>query len=113
MDVLVYADVTGGECLPRSLPPDRVSLLPSGCLLEWHSFEAEGHACPRGNACLSIKTVALTVYGSLSRFCLQLRKGYLRVEPLPCRSIRKEVREEFSEGRDPVHLSSPMTGVSL
>ncbi|PKI71922.1 hypothetical protein CRG98_007690 [Punica granatum] len=44
MDAPMYADVAGGECLARSFPLDRVSLLPGGCLLEWHSFEAEGHA---------------------------------------------------------------------
>ncbi|OWM68097.1 hypothetical protein CDL15_Pgr016297 [Punica granatum] len=41
------------------------------------------------------------------------QRAYLRVEPLPCRSIRNEAREEFSEGRDPMHLSSLVTGVSL
>ncbi|PKI78373.1 hypothetical protein CRG98_001241 [Punica granatum] len=39
--------------------------------------------------------------------------GYLRAEPLPSQSIREEAREEFSERREPVHHSSPMTGVSL
>ncbi|OWM89282.1 hypothetical protein CDL15_Pgr008273 [Punica granatum] len=40
-------------------------------------------------------------------------RGYLRAEPLPCQSIREEAREEFSERREPVHHSSPVTGVSL
>ncbi|OWM63054.1 hypothetical protein CDL15_Pgr026228 [Punica granatum] len=40
-------------------------------------------------------------------------RGYLRVEPLPCQSIREEAREEFSERREPVHHSSPVIGVSL
>ncbi|OWM87875.1 hypothetical protein CDL15_Pgr008321 [Punica granatum] len=39
--------------------------------------------------------------------------GYLRAEPLPCQSIREKAREEFSERREPVHHSSPVTGVSL
>ncbi|PKI62731.1 hypothetical protein CRG98_016876 [Punica granatum] len=40
-------------------------------------------------------------------------RGYLRAEPLPCQSIREEAREEFSERRELVHHSSPVTGVSL
>ncbi|OWM77822.1 hypothetical protein CDL15_Pgr004516 [Punica granatum] len=40
-------------------------------------------------------------------------RGYLRAEPLPYQSIREEAREEFSERREPVHHSLPMTGVSL
>ncbi|OWM76628.1 hypothetical protein CDL15_Pgr009193 [Punica granatum] len=43
----------------------------------------------------------------------RLRRGYLRAEPLPCQSIREEAREEFSERREPVHHSSPVTGMSL
>ncbi|PKI74544.1 hypothetical protein CRG98_005086 [Punica granatum] len=39
--------------------------------------------------------------------------GYLRAEPLPYQNIREEAREEFSERRQPVHHSSPVTGVSL
>ncbi|OWM84209.1 hypothetical protein CDL15_Pgr026160 [Punica granatum] len=39
--------------------------------------------------------------------------GYLRAEPLPCQSIREKAREEFSERREPVHHSSPVTDVSL
>ncbi|PKI60440.1 hypothetical protein CRG98_019181 [Punica granatum] len=42
----------------------------------------------------------------------QLRE-YLRAEPLLYQSIREEVREEFSQRREPVHHSSPMAGVSL
>ncbi|OWM78297.1 hypothetical protein CDL15_Pgr003895 [Punica granatum] len=43
----------------------------------------------------------------------RLPRGYLRAEPLPCQSIREEAQEEFSERREPVHHSSPVTGVSL
>ncbi|OWM75357.1 hypothetical protein CDL15_Pgr021073 [Punica granatum] len=41
------------------------------------------------------------------------RRGYLRAEFLPCPSIREEAQEEFSERREPVHHSSPVTSVSL
>ncbi|OWM68064.1 hypothetical protein CDL15_Pgr020652 [Punica granatum] len=39
--------------------------------------------------------------------------GYLHAEPLPYQSIREEAREEFSERREPVHHSLPVTGMSL
>ncbi|OWM80236.1 hypothetical protein CDL15_Pgr026476 [Punica granatum] len=40
-------------------------------------------------------------------------RGYLHAEPLPCQSIKEEAREEFLERCEPVHHSSPVTGVSL
>ncbi|OWM64723.1 hypothetical protein CDL15_Pgr027000 [Punica granatum] len=43
----------------------------------------------------------------------RLSRGYLCAEPLPCESTREEAREEFSERREPVRHSSPVTGVSL
>ncbi|OWM78105.1 hypothetical protein CDL15_Pgr006211 [Punica granatum] len=61
----------------------------------------------------SIETIALMACGLLSRFYLRLRRGYLRVESLPSRIIRKEAREEFSERRKPVHHSTPVIGVFL
>ncbi|PKI51217.1 hypothetical protein CRG98_028391 [Punica granatum] len=43
--------------------------------LEMGALEANGHACPGGNVCLSIEMVALMAYGSLRRFCLRLVGG--------------------------------------
>ncbi|PKI75197.1 hypothetical protein CRG98_004421 [Punica granatum] len=79
----------------------------------WRVSALEVDECVLPRACCYLMLmVALRAHGLLGRFCVQLRRGYLHVEPLPCQSMRWEAREEFSDGRDPAHRSSPAICVS-
>ncbi|PKI67604.1 hypothetical protein CRG98_012027 [Punica granatum] len=47
-------------------------------------------------------------------FIVDVTRGGTSVpNPFPVKVLREEAQEEFSERREPVHHSSPVTGVSL